>query len=49
MCGPERLVDGDAKPRELLWMSRAVVLVIGAVAGGAGERTRGKRHVGESR
>ena len=34
----EWLVDGDAMPRELLWLSRAVVLVIGATAGGAGER-----------
>ena len=38
MCGPERLVDGDARPRVLLWLSRGVVLVIGATAGGAGER-----------
>ena len=38
MCGPERLVDGDEKLRELLWLSCAVVLVIGTTAGGAGER-----------
>ena len=38
MCGPERLVGGDAKPPELLWLSHAVVWVIGATAGGAGER-----------
>ena len=37
LCGPERLVDGDAKPLVLLWLSRAVVLMIGATAGGAGE------------
>ena len=38
LCGPEWLVDNDAKPRELLWLSREVVLVIGATAGGAAER-----------
>ena len=39
LCGPERLVDSDAKPRELSsWLSRAVVLVIGATVGGARER-----------
>ena len=25
---PQRLVDGDAKPRELSWLSHAVVVVI---------------------
>ena len=46
MCGPERLVDGYAKLRELLWLSRAVVLVIGATAGVPEKETRGRGSLG---
>ena len=46
MCGPERLLDGDAKPQELLWLSRAVVLVIGTTAGVPGKETRGRGSLG---
>ena len=46
MCGPEWLVDGDAKPRELIWLSRAGVLVIGATAGAPGKVTCGRDSLG---
>ena len=46
MCGPERLVEGDAKEWGLLWLSRAVVLVIGATAGVPGKETRGRGSLG---
>ena len=35
ICGPERLIDSDEEPRELLWLGSRVVLVIRAISGGA--------------
>ena len=37
ICKPERLVDSDEKPGELLWLSSRVALVIRAITGGAAE------------
>ena len=42
ICGPERLIDSDEEPRELLWLGSRVVLVIRAITGAPLKARRGR-------